>query len=89
MMKTVDYSIEGLNLKVEINTNKDSEKRMTAYFIEAIRNETGMTRPQFSEWIGMPLRTLQAWEKGTREMPEYVLRLIAYKVRMEKEAGRI
>ena len=88
-MKTVDYSIEGLNLKVEINTNKDSEKRMTAYFIEAIRNEAGMTRPQFSEWLGMPLRTLQAWEKGTREMPEYVLRLIAYKVRMEKEAGRI
>ncbi len=88
-MKTVDYSIEGLNLKVEIDTNLDSEQRMTAYYIEAIRNETGMTRPQFSEWLGMPLRTLQAWEKGTREMPEYVLRLIAYKVRMEKEAGRI
>ena len=88
-MKTVDYSIEGMNLKVEIDTNLDSEKRMTAYYIEAIRNETGMTRPQFSEWLGMPLRTLQAWEKGTREMPEYVLRLIAYKVRMEKEAGRI
>ena len=88
-MKTIDYSIEGMNLKVEIDTNQDSEKRMTAYYIEAIRNETGMTRPQFSEWLGMPLRTLQAWEKGTREMPEYVLRLIAYKVRMEKEAGRI
>ena len=88
-MKTVDYSIEGMNLKVEIDTNLDSEKRMTAYYIEAIRKETGMTRPQFSEWIGMPLRTLQAWEKGTREMPEYVLRLIAYKVRMEKEAGRL
>ena len=88
-MKTIDYSIEGMNLKVEIDTNLDSEKRMTAYYIEAIRNETGMTRPQFSEWLGMPLRTLQAWEKGTREMPEYVLRLIAYKVRMEKEAGRI
>ena len=62
---------------------------MTAYYIEAIRNETGMTRPQFSDWLGMPLRTLQAWEKGTREMPDYVLRLIAYKVHMEKEAGRI
>ena len=88
-MKTIDYSIEGMNLKVEIDTNQDSEKRMTAYYIEAIRNETGMTRPQFSEWLGMPLRTLQAWEKGTREMPKYVLRLIAYKVRIEKEAGRI
>lgn len=88
-MKIVDYSIEGMNLKVEIDMNLDSEKRMSAYYIEAIRNMTGMTRPQFSEWLGMPLRTLQAWEKGTREMPEYVLRLIAYKVRMEKEAGRI
>ena len=88
-MKTMDYSIEGMNLKVEIDMNPDSEKRMTAYFIEAIRNEAGMTRHQFSEWLGMPLRTLQAWEKGTREMPEYVLRLIAYKVRMEKDAGRI
>lgn len=44
-MKIVDYSIEGMNLKVEIDTNLDSEKRMTAYYIEAIRNETGMTRP--------------------------------------------
>jgi len=88
-MKTVDYSIEGMNLKIEMDMNLDSEKRITAYYIEAIRNQTGMTRPQFSEWLGMPLRTLQAWEKGTREMPEYVLRLIAYKVRMEKEAGRI
>ncbi len=88
-MKIVEYSIEGMNLKVEIDLNQDSEKSMTAYYIEAIRNQTGMTRPQFSEWLGMPLRTLQAWEKGTREMPEYVLRLIAYKVRMEKEAGRI
>ena len=88
-MKTVDYSIEGMNLKIEMDMNLNSEKRITAYYIEAIRNQTGMTRPQFSEWLGMPLRTLQAWEKGTREMPEYVLRLIAYKVRMEKEAGRI
>ncbi len=88
-MKTVDYSIEGMNLKIEMDMNLDSEKRITAYYIEAIRNQTGMTRPQFSDWLGVPLRTLQAWEKGTREMPEYVLRLIAYKVRMEKEAGRI
>ncbi len=88
-MKTVDYSIEGMNLNIEIDANLDSEKRMTAYYIAAIRNVTGMTRPQFSEWLGMPLRTLQAWEKGTREMPDYVLRLIAYKVHMEKAAGRI
>ncbi len=88
-MKTIDYSIEGMNLKIEIDKKSEPEKRMAAYYIKAIREETGMTRPQFSEWLGMPLRTLQAWEKGTREMPDYVLSLIAYKVHMEKAAGRI
>ena len=88
-MKAFDYSIEGMNLRIEPEENENAEKRLTAYCIQAIRGETGMTRPQFSEWLGMPLRTLQAWEKGTREMPEYVLRLIAYKVHMEKQAGRI
>ncbi len=88
-MNIYDYCIEGLNLKIEIDKDEDSNKRLTAYYIEAIRKETGMSRSQFSEWLGMPLRTLQAWEKGTREMPEYVLRLIAYKVRMEKQTGTI
>lgn len=88
-MKTMDYDIEGMTLTVVMDQSGDSSKRMTAYYIAAIRNVTGMTRPQFSEWLGMPLRTLQAWEKGTREMPDYVLRLIAYKVHMEKAAGRI
>ncbi len=88
-MKTFEYCIEGMNLNIEIEQNEDSGKRLTAYYMEAIRKEAGMSRPQFSEWLGVPLRTLQAWEKGTREMPEYVLRPIAYKVRMEKEAGRI
>ncbi len=49
-----------------------------------IRKETGMNRREFAEYFGIPYRTIQDWELGNRQMPEYLLRLIAYKVRMEK-----
>lgn len=35
------------------------------------------------------IRTMQEWELGRRAMPEYVLRLIAYKVMNELREGRI
>ena len=34
--------------------------------------------------MGIPLRTLEEWEAGRRRMPNYVLRLITYYVRMQK-----
>ena len=45
-----------------------------------IREKSGMSRTDFSVWLGVPYRTMQEWELGRRAMPEYVLRLIAYKV---------
>jgi hypothetical protein len=32
---------------------------------------------------------MQDWELGTSQVPEYVLRLVAYKVLMEKERGNL
>lgn len=43
-----------------------------------------MKRGEFAEYFGIPYRTLQDWELGNRAMPEYLLRLMAYKLRMEK-----
>ena len=43
-----------------------------------------MNRTEFSNYIGIPLRTLEEWEAGRRQMPEYVFRLIAYYTRMER-----
>ncbi len=34
--------------------------------------------------MGIPLRTIEEWEAGRRKMPDYVLRLISYQVKMEK-----
>lgn len=57
------------------------------YLIE-LRNSTGMTRKEFCEYFEIPYRTLQDWELGNRQMPEYLLRLMAYKIKMEDLAKR-
>lgn len=49
-----------------------------------LRKETGMNRKQFCEYFGIPYRTMTDWELGNRQMPEYLLRLMKYKVEMEK-----
>ncbi len=92
-MKKKTYNIEGLELEVIIDDKKnremDQERRLFSYLIKAIREYSGMDRASFCEWLGIPYRTLQEWELGGRMMPDYVLRLIAYKVRMEKLSGNI
>ncbi len=92
-MKADTYEIEGLNLSIAIDdmeNNDDKQKdRLCSYLIRAIREYSGMDRKVFCEWLGIPYRTLQEWELGGRIMPDYVLRLIAYKVKMEKLSGNI
>ena len=48
-----------------------------------LRESTGMTRKEFCEYFEIPYRTLQDWELGNRKMPEYLFRLMEYKVKME------
>ena len=48
-----------------------------------LRKRTGMNRREFAEYFGIPYRTLQDWELGNRNMPDYLLRLMAYKVAIE------
>lgn len=50
----------------------------------ALRKSTGMNRRQFAEYFGIPYRTVQDWELGNRTMPEYLLRLMVYKLNVEK-----
>ena len=48
-----------------------------------LRKQTGMNRREFAEYFGIPYRTVQDWELGNRQMPEYLYRLMAYKVAVE------
>lgn len=56
--------------------------------VKALRESTGMNRKEFCEYFDIPYRTVTEWERGTRKMPDYVLRLLTYRVKMEKFAGK-
>ena len=53
------------------------------YLIGKLRKETGMNRVDFARYFDIPYRTVQDWELGNRKIPEYLLRLMEYKIRME------
>ena len=58
------------------------EKQMNT--LKGIRESIGMNRREFSDYMGIPLRTLEEWEAGRRKMPDYVLRLITYYTKTEQ-----
>ncbi|WP_461811704.1 helix-turn-helix domain-containing protein [Faecalimonas sp.] len=60
-----------------------------AYAFKAVREQTKMNRKEFTEWLGIPYRTMQDWELVKSQVPDYVLRLVVYKVQAEKEKRRI
>lgn len=49
-----------------------------------VRGATDWSQKEFAEYFYIPRRTLQEWEIGNRRMPEYLLRLIIYKLENEK-----
>lgn len=60
--------------KIEIQINR----------LKKIREDLGMNRTEFSHYVDIPLRTLEEWEAGRRQMPDYVLRLLTYYTKMER-----
>ncbi|MBQ6696277.1 MAG: transcriptional regulator [Lachnospiraceae bacterium] len=57
--------------------------------IKRLRESTGMNRKEFCEYFEIPYMTETDWELGKRRVPPYLLRLIAYKIQMEKLATKI
>ena len=51
--------------------------------IKSIRAEAGMTQSQFCEYFDIPRRTLEDWERGKRKPPEYLVRLLVYRLSTE------
>lgn len=52
--------------------------------IKRLREQTGLSRKDFSTHVGIPLRTIEDWEAGRRKPPEYIPRLIAYQLLYEE-----
>ena len=52
--------------------------------IKELRESIGMSRKEFSEHTGIPVRTLEDWEAARRTPPEYIPKLIAYQLKYEE-----
>jgi len=73
-------------MEIELGSKK-REKVATKEGIIKLREMTGMNRKEFCEYFDIPYRTMTDWELGNRTMPDYVLRLMEYKIGIELLKG--
>lgn len=52
--------------------------------LKELREKSGMNQTAFAKYFNIPRRTVQNWELGLRECPEYLLELMKYKLENEK-----
>ena len=45
-----------------------------------LRKQSGMTQKAFAEYFEIPKRTIESWDAGERKCPEYLLKLMEYKL---------
>ena len=45
-----------------------------------LRELSGMNMTQFANYFNIPYRTVQDWDNGNRTPPEYIVKLIEYKL---------
>ena len=57
--------------------------------VKEIRLSTGLSQGKFCEMLNIPKRTLQDWEQGLRQCPEYVAELIAYRVKHDRKIPKV
>lgn len=52
--------------------------------IKELRKAVNMTQRQFSDYLNIPIRTIQDWEQSKRTPPIYIVDLIEFKLKNEK-----
>ena len=57
--------------------------------VKELREKMGMNRREFSDYYGIPYRTVQDWEAEKRELPDYLLRLLKYRAEIECRIERV
>ena len=45
-----------------------------------LRKSSGMTQKQFSEFFGIPRRTIEDWERGHNKCAPYLIDLMAFRL---------
>lgn len=63
------------------------DKEMDLATIKGIRKTSGLSQRKFGEKYGIPVSTIEAWERGTRTPAPYVLALLAFRVAYDAGAS--
>ncbi len=53
--------------------------------IKELRVSMGLSQQKLSDLLEIPLRTIEAWERGLRVPPDYVQRLVLKEMRRIKD----
>ena len=56
--------------------------------IKEARLEAELTQAKMADFIGIPLRTIQDWERGRRTPPDYVERLVIAELERIKDKSK-
>jgi len=48
--------------------------------IKELKEQSGMNITQFSKYFEIPYRTVQSWLLGDRQCPDYLIKLMHYKL---------
>ncbi|MCF0186592.1 MAG: DUF4316 domain-containing protein [Bacteroidaceae bacterium] len=65
------------------DVSKDADGRSIGERFRDLRESIGMNRKDFAEYLDIPYRTMQDWERNVSTMPTYVYALVEYKVAHE------
>ena len=68
-----------------LHREKCEIKPDTAELIKTLRAQTGLSQSDFAEQYNIPVGTIRDWEQGRRKCPEYMIELLEYKIKNEKE----
>lgn len=63
------------------------EKEEKVELLIELRKAEGLNRKEFARKYEIPYPTITDWEMGNRRIPEYLLRLLEYKIRFEKASS--
>lgn len=74
-VKETDYSMGDIS--------KDDSGRSIGERFRDLRESVGMNRRDFAEYLDIPYRTMQDWERNVSTMPTYVYTLVEYKAQHE------
>lgn len=55
--------------------------------LNAAKEQAGMTQKEFAKYFGIPLRTVEGWFTEKREIPDYLLRLMLYRLEIEHKVS--